>query len=71
MGASKRAAELVLLALSGPTVQMNAIRLGNVLGSEGSVVPLFLEQIAGGWVTVTPRGSPLFPHDGRSGRAHR
>jgi FlaA1/EpsC-like NDP-sugar epimerase len=55
MGASKRIAELILLAAS-PTVPMGmkAIRLGNVLGSSGSVVPLFDHQIAqGGPVTVS------------------
>ena len=55
MGASKRIAELVLLTLQ-PTcgTRMRAVRLGNVLGSKGSVVPLFLEQIArGGPVTIT------------------
>ena len=55
MGVSKRIAELVLLTLQ-PTcnTRMRAVRLGNVLGSQGSVVPLFLEQIArGGPVTVT------------------
>jgi len=54
MGASKRLAEIVLLALGDAGTRMASIRMGNVLGSEGSVVPLFLEQIArGGPVTVT------------------
>jgi FlaA1/EpsC-like NDP-sugar epimerase len=54
MGASKRLAELVLLVLGGEATRMSSIRLGNVLGSEGSVVPLFLEQIQhGGPLTVT------------------
>jgi FlaA1/EpsC-like NDP-sugar epimerase len=46
MGASKRLAELTVAALSGPHCRMNAVRLGNVIGSTGSVVPIFLEQIA-------------------------
>ena len=52
MGASKRIAELVMLA---PAVMRKAaVRLVNVIGSPGSVVPLFAEQIArGGPVTVT------------------
>jgi FlaA1/EpsC-like NDP-sugar epimerase len=54
MGASKRLAELVLLGMPASATRTGSIRLGNVLGSEGSVVPLFLEQIArGGPVTVT------------------
>jgi FlaA1/EpsC-like NDP-sugar epimerase len=54
MGASKRAAELALLHLNNPKNQMSAVRLGNVLGSHGSVVPTFLRQIShGGPVTVT------------------
>ena len=54
MGASKRLAEIVLLGLGDTGTRMSSIRLGNVLGSEGSVVPLFLEQIErGGPVTVT------------------
>lgn len=54
MGASKRLAELVLLAMSDNAMPMTSIRLGNVLGSEGSVVPHFLQQIErGGPVTVT------------------
>lgn len=54
MGASKRLAELILLGLGDATTSMTSIRLGNVLGSEGSVVPLFLEQIGrGGPLTVT------------------
>lgn len=54
MGVSKRVAELVLLALSNPLTQMNAIRFGNVYGSRGSVVPLLQQQIArGGPITIT------------------
>ena len=53
MGASKRIAELILLSLGGST-RMKVARLCNVMGSQGSVLPLFLEQIAlGGPVTVT------------------
>ncbi len=54
MGASKRVAELTLLALTTETTRMQAVRLANVLGSCGSVVPLFRKQIAeGGPITVT------------------
>ncbi len=54
MGASKRLAEFTVAALSSPQCQMNAVRLGNVIGSSGSVIPIFREQISrGGPVTVT------------------
>ena len=56
MGASKRLAELVVqaVAASCPQTQYVSVRFGNVLGSSGSVVPLFTAQIAkGGPVTVT------------------
>jgi FlaA1/EpsC-like NDP-sugar epimerase len=54
MGASKRVAELALLSLNNPKNRMSAVRLPNVLGSQGSVVPTFLKQISrGGPVTVT------------------
>ena len=54
MGASKRLAELLLLSMPASAACMGSVRLGNVLASEGSVVLLFLEQIArGGPVTVT------------------
>ena len=54
MGASKRLAELTMAALAGPQCRMNAVRLANVVGSPGSVIPIFNQQIAyGGPVTVT------------------
>jgi FlaA1/EpsC-like NDP-sugar epimerase len=54
MGASKRVAELALLRWANSTNHMGALRLGNILGSRGSVVPTFLRQISqGGPVTVT------------------
>jgi len=54
MGVSKRIAELILLRLNSASTRMKTVRLGNVLGSRGSVVPLFRKQIErGGPVTVT------------------
>lgn len=54
LGASKNLAEQAVLRWSGASRRYGAIRLVNVLGSSGSVVPLFLEQIRrGGPVTIT------------------
>lgn len=61
MGATKRLAELLLLAHPKQTLQRKAVRLGNVLGSSGSVGPLFLKQIKeGGPVTITHREARRF-----------
>jgi len=54
MGASKRVCELLVQSYMGNGTRMMSVRFGNVVGSSGSVIPLFREQIErGGPVTVT------------------
>ncbi len=54
MGATKRIAELIVSCSAGRHTNFVSVRFGNVLGSNGSVVPIFQKQIAdGGPVTVT------------------
>lgn len=57
MGATKRMAELLVQSMNGRGgCEMAAVRFGNVLGSNGSVVPIFRKQIeAGGPVTITDK----------------
>jgi len=61
MGASKRLAERLVIERPVQGTRCKAVRFGNVLGSNGSVVPIFREQIArGGPVTVTGAGVTRF-----------
>jgi FlaA1/EpsC-like NDP-sugar epimerase len=54
MGVTKRVAELLILALQDGETRFSAVRFGNVLGSNGSVIPIFEEQLRkGGPLTVT------------------
>ena len=56
MGATKRMCEMIVLSRAGGKMNVSATRFGNVLGSNGSVIPLFKRQIAGGGpVTLTDR----------------
>jgi FlaA1/EpsC-like NDP-sugar epimerase len=54
MGTTKRVAELIVQGLSGEDTKFISVRFGNVIGSNGSVIPIFKKQIAeGGPITVT------------------
>ena len=62
MGASKRVSEMMLYdrALRSEHTAFITVRFGNVIGSEGSVIPLFKKQIERGEVTVTDRAASRY-----------
>jgi O-antigen biosynthesis protein WbqV len=61
MGATKRMAEYLISSQIAPTFQACTVRFGNVLGSTGSVVPLFKSQIErGGPITITDADAERF-----------
>lgn len=56
MGATKRMCEMIVQSRTGESTSFSATRFGNVLGSNGSVIPLFKRQIAnGGPITITDK----------------
>ena len=56
MGATKRMCEMIVQSRKGSSTSFSATRFGNVLGSNGSVIPLFKRQIAnGGPITLTDK----------------
>ncbi|AEJ61620.1 polysaccharide biosynthesis protein CapD [Spirochaeta thermophila DSM 6578] len=60
-GCSKRIAEEIVLSSDGEVCAYMVVRFGNVLGSRGSIMPLFKEQIlTGGPVTITTPGTTRF-----------
>lgn len=61
MGASKRMAETICFLKSNSSMQISIVRFGNVLGSNGSVVPIFERQIAkGGPITITHKDATRY-----------